>query len=176
MIKKIFFCIFLIINKFNYRFIYRALGLALDKFKMRLLSLSGAKIGLNSIVRPNTFILNPNNLTMGNNSTIGSNSEIFNSRNFYIGDNVDIGTQFYINTDNHKFNDPKKFLSKQGVISSEIIIGSDIWIGARVTILAGVKINDRVIVGACSLINKDLESGYIYAGVPAKKIKKINEN
>ena len=173
MIKKIFFLIFLIINKFNFRFNYRTLGNILDKFKMNLLSMSGARISLKSIVRSNTFILNPNNLIMGNNSTIGSNSEIFNSTNFYIGDNVDIGTQFYINTDNHTFDSPKKFLSKQGVISSEIIIGSDIWIGARVTILAGVKINDRVIVGACSLINKDLESGYIYAGVPAKKIRKI---
>jgi len=173
MIKKIFFWIFLIINKFNYRFNYRALSGVLDKFKMRFLSMSGAKIGLNSVVRSNTFILNSKNLNIGNNSSIGSNSEIFNSTNFYIGDNVDIGTQFYINTDNHKFDDPKKFLSKQGVISSEIIIGSDIWIGTRVTILAGVKINDRVIVGACSLINKNLESGYIYAGVPAKKIRKI---
>ena len=173
MIKKIFFLIFLIINKFNIRFIYRTLGKRLDKFKMLLLSMSGAKIGLNSTVRSNTFILNSNNLTIGNNSTIGSNSEIFNSTNFYIGDNVDIGTQFYINTENHKFDDSKKFLSKQGVICSEIIIGSDIWIGTRVTILAGVKISDRVIVGACSLVNKDLESGYIYAGVPAKKIKKI---
>ena len=53
------------------------------------------------------------------------------------------------------------------------MIGSDVWIGARVTVLMGAKINNRVVVGAGSLVNKDLESGYIYAGIPAKKIKKI---
>ena len=60
------------------------------------------------------------------------------------------------------------------MISKEIKIGSNIWIGARVIILSGVKIDDRVIIGAGSLVNKNLETGYIYAAVPAEKIKKIN--
>ena len=105
--------------------------------------------------------------------TIKSSSEIFNYTKFYIGDNVDIGTQFYINTNNHRVEDEKKPLAYQGAILNEIEIGSDIWIGARVTILSGVKIENRVVVGAGSVVTKILETGHIYAGVPAKKIKKI---
>ena len=139
---------------------------------MKILKLSGSVIGDNSVVRERAFILKPENLELENNSSIGSRSEILTQK-VIIGDN-DIGTQFYINTDNHKFNRTDIPLSKQGVISKEIKIGSNIWIGARVIILSGVKIDDRVIIGAGSLVNKNLETGYIYAGVPAEKIKKIN--
>ena len=172
--KQISFILFSFFNLFYLHFLFRGLGKKLDILRMKLLKFSGSKIGNNSFIREKTFILNPDNLEIGNNSSIGAKSEIFNSVRIIIGDNVDIGSQFYINTDNHKFDDLTKPISKQGVISKEISIGSDIWIGARVTILSGVKIKDRVVIGAGSLVNKDLDSGYIYAGVPAKRIRKID--
>ncbi len=172
--KKIFFILFSFLNLFYFHFLFRSLGIIFDILRMKLLQMSGSKIGKNSIVREKTFILVPSNLEIGNNSSIGAKSELFNSVKVIIGNDVDIGSQFYINTDNHKFDDSSKPISKQGVTSEEIKIGSDIWIGARVTILSGVKIEDRVIIGAGSLVNKDLDTGYIYAGVPAKRIKKID--
>lgn len=51
-----------------------------------------------------------------------------------------------------------------------IDVGSHVFIGARATILYDVKIGDRVIVAAGSLVNRDLPSGGIYAGVPARRI------
>ena len=133
----------------------------------------GSKIGNNSSVHPKVMILMPENLVIGKNSNIGSNSEIFNYSKFIIGDNVDIGTQLYINTNNHITSDPTKPLAYQGSVSNEIKIGSDIWIGARVTILSNSIIEDRVIIGAGSLVNTKLKSGYMYAGVPAKEKKLI---
>ena len=173
MIKKIFFIIFSILNFLKFHFLIRGIGDFLDVIRMKFLILSGASIGKNSVVREKTFILDPNKFIIGENSSIGSYSEIFNIDKILIGNNVDIGTQFYINTENHKYENPNLPLTKQGTISKEIKIGSDIWIGARVTILSGVKIEDKVIIGAGSLVNKNLESGFIYAGVPARKIKKI---
>ena len=55
----------------------------------------------------------------------------------------------------------------------DVFIGNRVWLAANVTVLPGVVINDNVIVAANSLVTKDLESGYIYGGVPAQKIKKI---
>lgn len=56
----------------------------------------------------------------------------------------------------------------------QVILGKNIWICANVTILPGVSINDDIIVAAGSVVTKNLlESGYIYGGVPAKKLKKI---
>ena len=172
-IKKLLFIFFALLNKINLHYKLRFIDNFLDITRMSILRFCGSRIGRDSSVHPNTLIINPQNLSIGNNSNIGSNSEIFNYVKLSIGDNVDIGTQLYINTNNHRFDDPKKLLAYQGTNSAAIQIGSNIWIGARVTILAGVKIQDRVIIGAGSVVTKNLESGYLYAGVPAKKIKKI---
>ena len=47
--------------------------------------------------------------------------------------------------------------------------------GTNTTILADVHIGSNVIIGAGSLVNKDLESGYVYAGVPARQICTFDE-
>ncbi|MFA0491375.1 acyltransferase [Vibrio splendidus] len=63
--------------------------------------------------------------------------------------------------------------------SSDLIkrinIGDNVFVGARTTILPGVDIGDDVIIGAGSLVNKKLESGFVYAGVPARKISSLDE-
>ena len=172
-IKKIVFSIYVLISQINFHYKWRILDTFLNKIRMNMLRFCGAKIGKNSSIHPNVMLLNPAELELGNNSNIGSNSEIFNYSKITIGDDVDIGTQFYLNTNNHKFSDPNKPIAYQGTISKEIIIGSDIWIGARVMVLAGVKIENKVVIAAGSLVNKNLKSGFLYAGVPAKEKKKL---
>ena len=56
-----------------------------------------------------------------------------------------------------------------------IKIGKNCFIGINSTVLYGVTIGDNVIIGACSLVTKDLESNAVYAGVPAKRICSIEE-
>ncbi len=52
-----------------------------------------------------------------------------------------------------------------------IVIGEDVWIGANVTVLKGVHIGDRAVISSMSLVNKNIQSDSISAGIPAKKIK-----
>lgn len=53
-------------------------------------------------------------------------------------------------------------------------IGRNVWVCANVTILPGVEIANNCIIAAGSVVNKNiLDSGYLYAGVPAEKIKKL---
>lgn len=56
-----------------------------------------------------------------------------------------------------------------------IRIDDNVFVGANSTILADVHIGSDVIIGAGTLVNKDLEGGYVYAGVPAKKICRFDE-
>ena len=56
-----------------------------------------------------------------------------------------------------------------------IRIDDNVFVGANSTILADVHIGSNVIIGAGSLVNKDLDGGYVYAGVPAKKICSFEE-
>ncbi|RKJ45381.1 glycosyltransferase [bacterium 1XD42-8] len=53
----------------------------------------------------------------------------------------------------------------------QVLIGNDVWIGSGTKILQGVTIGDGAIIGACSLVTKDVPPYEIYGGVPAKKIK-----
>jgi acetyltransferase-like isoleucine patch superfamily enzyme len=58
-----------------------------------------------------------------------------------------------------------------------ILIGNDVWIGNRATILSGLSIGDGAVVGACSVIVKDVPPYAIVAGNPAKIIRyRFQEN
>ncbi|UBK36230.1 acyltransferase [Clostridium perfringens] len=59
--------------------------------------------------------------------------------------------------------------------SGKIIIGNNVFIGMNSIILRNVKIGDDVIIGAGSVISKNCESGWVYAGNPAKKIMRVEE-
>lgn len=54
----------------------------------------------------------------------------------------------------------------------DVVIGNDVWIGANALILSGVHIGDGAVIGACSVVTKDVEPYTIVAGNPAKMIRK----
>lgn len=56
-----------------------------------------------------------------------------------------------------------------------VVIGNKVFIGADSIILPNVKIGDRVIVGANSTVTRNLDSGFVYAGSPARKICSVDE-
>lgn len=56
-----------------------------------------------------------------------------------------------------------------------IVIGKNCFIGCRTTILANVHIGDNTVIGACSLVNGDIPSGVVAAGVPCKILCTLDE-
>ncbi len=55
--------------------------------------------------------------------------------------------------------------------TGEVVIGRDVMIGANSTILPGVRIGDGAVVGAGSLVNRDVPPGVMVAGVPARAVE-----
>jgi chloramphenicol O-acetyltransferase type B len=53
-----------------------------------------------------------------------------------------------------------------------VVIGNDVWIGREAIIMSGVKIGDGAVVGACAVVTKDIEPYAIYAGNPARFVRK----
>ena len=71
----------------------------------------------------------------------------------------------------HNFKKNELILNQEARIE-DITIGEDCWIGSNVTILKGVKICNNSVVGANSLVSKSIPPDEIWAGNPAKFIKK----
>lgn len=78
-----------------------------------------------------------------------------------IGDGCIFGENVKIYDHNHRFSEKEKKIMEQGYSKTPIKIGSDCWIGSNVTILKGVNIGDNVIIGAGSIIDKDIPSNFI---------------
>ena len=66
----------------------------------------------------------------------------------------------------------KNFSHKQFNVISETEIGNDVWLGANVTVLAGRKIGNGAVVGSGSVVTKDIGNYEIWAGNPARFIKR----
>ncbi|MEG0297586.1 MAG: DapH/DapD/GlmU-related protein [Clostridium sp.] len=115
------------------------------------------------------------NIEVGDNSGIGINSYIQGPTK--IGCNVMMGQQVHIYTRNHEFEKVDIPMIEQGESEmKQVIIGDDVWIGTRAIILPGVKIGNGVIIGAGSIVTKDVENYAVVAGNPAKVIKYRTEN
>jgi maltose O-acetyltransferase len=111
------------------------------------------------------------NIHIGQNSGIGIRCVV--PSDIKIGDDVMMGPDSIFYAANHEFNRTDIPMNKQGNMEREqITIGNDVWIGGRVIVLPGKAIGDGVIVGAGSVVTKDLEPFGIYGGNPARLIKK----
>lgn len=60
--------------------------------------------------------------------------------------------------------------SRQLYSKGGVEIGKNVWIGDKATILSGVHIGDNVVIGANAVVNKDIPSNTVFAGVPAKQL------
>jgi acetyltransferase-like isoleucine patch superfamily enzyme len=73
---------------------------------------------------------------------------------------------------NHQFDNPQLLISEQGYVHGPVEIGDDVWIAANAIILPGVTIGRGAVVGAGSVVTKDVPPFTVVVGVPAKPIKR----
>nr|WP_330368159.1 DapH/DapD/GlmU-related protein [Butyrivibrio sp. MB2005] len=60
-------------------------------------------------------------------------------------------------------------------IALPITVGDNVWIGTQVSVLPGVTIGSNTVIGAGSVVNRDIPDGVIAAGNPCKVIRKITD-
>lgn len=114
-------------------------------------------------------------ITLEEGVNIGSFCRIATQSKILIKKGTLISSYCYIGPGNHKKAQGEGDAPRisQGMeIKGGVEIGENCWIGANVTILDGVKIGDNAIIGAHAFVNKDVPANSVYAGVPAKEIKK----
>jgi acetyltransferase-like isoleucine patch superfamily enzyme len=131
----------------------------------------GASIGLKSTFQTGVRLYNSKCITIGNNTFLGRDVKVYAyGSHVTIGENTLIASDVKIITRNHKFDSLEVNINEQGYSSSPIIIGSNVWIGFNVVVLEGVRIGDGCVIGANSLVTKDIPSNTIAVGSPCRVI------
>ena len=109
-------------------------------------------------------------IEIGDNSSLGINCMI--PYNLKVGKDVMMGPYVIIIGENHEYSRLDMPMRLQGYrFKKPVQIGDDVWIGARAIILPGITIGQGAIVGAGSVVTKDVPPYSICAGNPAKVIK-----
>lgn len=109
-------------------------------------------------------------LTIGDNSGIGVNCNIRGPAS--IGDNVMMGPDVVFLSHNHVADRTDIPMVQQGLTPKEpVIIGNDVWIGMRSIFLPGIIVGNGAIIGAGSIVTKNVEPYAIVAGNPARLIR-----
>lgn len=117
-------------------------------------------------------------LTIGSNVGISSTAIVcHNSIN--IGNNVILGGGVAIyDTDFHSLNHEQRRGPLQGIEDAKtapVFIGNDVFVGGHTTILKGVSIGNGAVIGACSVVTRDIPAFEVWAGNPAKMIRDLRQ-
>ncbi|MEA1848726.1 MULTISPECIES: acyltransferase [Chryseobacterium] len=129
------------------------------------------KRGENVIIGTPIDITKPENLQLGNHVYIGPNAWISTYGTVQIMTGTIIGPRLKIYTGNHNYNSDRLLPYDEITIAKNVTIKENVWIGGDVTILPGITIEEGAIVGASSVVTKDVPKGAIIGGNPAKILK-----
>ncbi|BAY80866.1 hexapeptide repeat-containing transferase [Calothrix parasitica NIES-267] len=105
------------------------------------------------------------------NAYIGPYVVIAGTGDIKIGKNCLIAPHCGIFANNHIFSDPTRLIEEQGTTSKGIVIEDDCWLGHNVTVTDGVKIGKGSIIGAGSVVNKNIPPFSIAVGTPVRIIR-----
>ncbi len=112
-------------------------------------------------------------IAIGNNFYANFDCIMLDANYITIGNNVLLGPRVGLYTANHAIDAAERIAG--GCYARPIQIGNNVWVGANVDIMGGVTIGDNSIIGAGSVVTKNVPPNVIAAGVPCKVIREITE-
>lgn len=110
-------------------------------------------------------------ITVGENFYTNHNCTILDGAPVTFGDNVFIGPNCVFSTAGHALDAQQRSSGLE--IARPITVGNNVWFGANVAVLPGVCIGDDTVVGAGSVVSRDLPSGVIAVGSPCRVLRPI---
>ncbi|WP_372757943.1 DapH/DapD/GlmU-related protein [Mariniflexile sp.] len=138
-----------------------------NRIRSFILKLAGIQIEDKCFIDKGFRFIYPKNITIGKNVSLGHYNKIWAFNKVYIGDYVQSAIGLTIVSGSHNIDDYGPITENQ-----EVVLEGENWIGANVTILGGVTVGRGTIIGAGSVVNKNLPSYSICVGNPCKVLRK----
>lgn len=110
------------------------------------------------------------NIELGEDVFLNAGCTILDTASVRIGDQCQLGPHVQIYCAEHHL-DPIKRTVEGLEIARPVTIGRQVWIGGRAIILAGVSVGDGAVIGAGSVVTRDVAAGSVVAGNPARPIR-----
>jgi putative colanic acid biosynthesis acetyltransferase WcaF len=135
----------------------------LNEWRLFWLRVFDAKIDGTPFVHQRARIAIPWNLTLHDRACLGDRANAYTLGEIEIGARATVAQEVYLSTGSHDFSQPDLPLT-----TAKITIGEDAFIGARAFVLPGVTIGARSVIGAGSVVTKDVPGDVIAAGNPCR--------
>lgn len=122
-------------------------------------------------VRDNVTIWFPEGVSIGGGSMIGENCFLDGYSGLTIGRNVLVAHNASIIAEDHGFASRRIPIRRQPKTKGPIVIGDDVWVGCGARVLKGVTIGTGAIIGAGSVVTRDVPPYSIVGGIPARVLR-----
>jgi acetyltransferase-like isoleucine patch superfamily enzyme len=134
------------------------------------------EVGAGTLFEPHVWVTAPGDarVRIGSGSFLNVGVMVAAHELVEIGDHCMFANGCFVTDADHRFEDPEKPVPWQGFSSKgPTRVGDNAWCGANVVITSGVSVGERCVIGANSVVNKDLPPRSIAAGAPAKVLKEV---
>lgn len=145
--------------------LYRPTPRPMHFWRVWLLRLFGAHIGRGVLIYQSARIWAPWNLTMEDGSCLGDDVNCYNVDTVHLGQGAVVSQYCYLCTASHDY-----MRRSRPLVTAPIYIGAESWVAADVFISPGVTVGEGAVVGARSLLTKDVPSWTVVAGTPPRVI------
>jgi putative colanic acid biosynthesis acetyltransferase WcaF len=138
----------------------------LNEWRLFWLRVFDAKIDGKPFVHQRARIAIPWNLTLHDHACLGDRANAYSLGEIEIGARATVAQEAYLSTGTHDF--ARTDLS---LVTAKITIGEDAFVGARAFVMPGINVGPRSIIGACSVVTRDVPADVIAAGNPCKVLR-----
>ncbi|MDH6244469.1 maltose O-acetyltransferase [Mycobacterium sp. OTB74] len=151
-------------------------GLIPSRIRVIILRLTGAEIGRRATIAPMCFI-GSGPFALGDGSYINYQCFLDTTAGIHIATNTRLGPRVSIITASHLIGETESTRTERTPatqLNLPVVIGDNVWIGTGAIILPGVTVGNGVVIGAGTVVCADCEPNTLYAGVPARVVRKLH--
>jgi len=135
------------------------------------------EVGRHALLEPNVWLTGPApaRIRVGSGSFLNLGVMVAAAELVEIGDHCMLANGCFVSDASHRFDDPDRPVPWQGFTSrGPTRLGDNVWCGANVVITSGVTVGERCVIGANSVVTRDLPPFSLAAGAPAAVLRKVD--